>query len=99
VRRVEVEASKRKSLGVLHAVLAVLAFASPTPIFVRCDPYLCDHIACTCTQVVKTGTSMATPLVAGSAALVRQYFIDRFYPEGEGEWGVRNAILARTSTR
>jgi subtilisin family serine protease len=28
------------------------------------------------------GTSMATPLTAGSAALVRQYFLDGFYPSG-----------------
>ncbi len=28
------------------------------------------------------GTSMATPLAAGSAALVRQYFLDGFYPSG-----------------
>jgi len=29
------------------------------------------------------GTSMATPVVSGSAALVRQYFEDGFYPTGE----------------
>ena len=28
------------------------------------------------------GTSMATPLAAGSAALVRQYFLEGFYPSG-----------------
>ena len=28
------------------------------------------------------GTSMATPLVAASATLVRQYFLDGFYPSG-----------------
>ncbi|UXI66545.1 S8 family serine peptidase [Tahibacter amnicola] len=30
----------------------------------------------------KTGTSMATPAIAGSAALVRQFFQDGFYPRG-----------------
>ena len=29
-----------------------------------------------------TGTSMAAPIVAGAAALVRQYFLDGFYPSG-----------------
>jgi subtilisin family serine protease len=29
-----------------------------------------------------SGTSMATPIVAGAAALVRQYFIVGFYPSG-----------------
>lgn len=28
------------------------------------------------------GTSMATPLIAASAALVRQYFLTGFYPSG-----------------
>mmetsp|Transcript_12736 Transcript_12736/g.29300 ORF Transcript_12736/g.29300 Transcript_12736/m.29300 type:complete len:1267 (+) Transcript_12736:3-3803(+) len=28
------------------------------------------------------GTSMATPVMAGAAALVRQYFLDGFYPSG-----------------
>lgn len=29
------------------------------------------------------GTSMATPAVSGAAALVRQYFMDGFFPTGE----------------
>lgn len=29
-----------------------------------------------------SGTSFAAPLVAGAAALVRQYFVDGFYPSG-----------------
>ena len=28
------------------------------------------------------GTSMSTPLIAGAAALVRQYFLSGFYPSG-----------------
>lgn len=31
------------------------------------------------------GTSMATPVVAGAAALVRQYFEDGFYPSGKAQ--------------
>ncbi len=30
----------------------------------------------------KTGTSMATPAIAGNAALVRQFFADGYYPRG-----------------
>ena len=33
------------------------------------------------------GTSMATPLVAGSAALVREYFLRGFYPSGQASAG------------
>ncbi|MBO9663083.1 S8 family serine peptidase [Dokdonella sp.] len=32
--------------------------------------------------VPNTGTSMATPVVAGNAVLLRQYFVDGFYPRG-----------------
>ena len=35
-----------------------------------------------CTGRAMQGTSMATPLVAASATLVRQYFLDGFYPSG-----------------
>ncbi|MBL8875760.1 MAG: S8 family serine peptidase [Phycisphaerae bacterium] len=35
-----------------------------------------------CTTGSATGTSMASPAVAGAAALVRQYFTDGFYPTG-----------------
>eukprot|EP00897_Mesotaenium_endlicherianum_P002491 jgi/Mesen1/226/ME1141325C07687 len=36
----------------------------------------------TCATTVMSGTSMATPLTAGAAALVRQYYTDGFYPTG-----------------
>ena len=35
-----------------------------------------------CTQSVLHGTSMATPLVGGGAAIVRQYFLEGWYPTG-----------------
>lgn len=37
-----------------------------------------------CRVVQISGTSMATPVVAGAATLVRQYFVDGFYPSGRG---------------
>ena len=36
----------------------------------------------TCGVTLKQGTSMSTPAAAGSAMLVRQYFMDGFYPRG-----------------
>ncbi|BDA49389.1 probable c5a peptidase at N-terminal half [Coccomyxa sp. Obi] len=36
----------------------------------------------TCSLRYMEGTSMATPLIAASAALVRQYFLTGFYPSG-----------------
>ena len=36
-----------------------------------------------CTQDHGSGTSFSTPLVAGAAAMVRQYFVDGYYPRGE----------------
>lgn len=35
-----------------------------------------------CSTTGSTGTSMASPAVAGAAALVRQYFTDGYYPTG-----------------
>ncbi len=36
-----------------------------------------------CTQDQGSGTSFATPLVAGAAAMVRQYFTEGYYPRGD----------------
>lgn len=36
-----------------------------------------------CSVEAKMGTSQATPLAAGAAVLVRQYFTDGYYPSGE----------------
>lgn len=35
-----------------------------------------------CSTTTATGTSMATPAIAGTAALIRQYYTDGFYPSG-----------------
>lgn len=35
-----------------------------------------------CSTARMSGTSMATPVVAGSALVARQYFVDGYYPTG-----------------
>lgn len=44
-----------------------------------------------CSTDYMQGTSMATPLVAGAAALVRQYFEDGFYPSGSAQEGDKHS--------
>jgi subtilisin family serine protease len=36
----------------------------------------------TCSIARRSGTSMATPMVAGHTAIIRQYFMEGFYPNG-----------------
>eukprot|EP00892_Ulva_mutabilis_P005337 jgi/Ulvmu1/3175/UM015_0216.1 len=43
-----------------------------------------------CGTSPKSGTSMAAPVIAASAALVRQYFADGFYPGGTRGQGVQH---------
>ena len=43
--------------------------------------------ATSCDLALNAGTSMATPLIAGSAALVREYFEKGFYPSGSRQGG------------
>lgn len=35
-----------------------------------------------CGLITMEGTSMSTPLVAGAATLVREYFVNGYYPSG-----------------
>ena len=42
------------------------------------------------------GTSMATPITAGGAALVRQYFTEGFYPSGSKNAGRLNLFILRS---
>lgn len=44
-----------------------------------------------CRSAVRSGTSMAAPMLAGAAALLRQYFTDGFYPSGSAQ--VRDALV------
>jgi hypothetical protein len=41
-----------------------------------------DHNPATCDDSRQPGTSFASPTIAGSAAMVRQYYTDGFYPTG-----------------
>jgi len=43
--------------------------------------------ATSCDLALNAGTSMATPLIAGSAALVREFFEKGFYPSGSRQGG------------
>lgn len=47
------------------------------------DKAFSNKVDGSCRQSKQQGTSMATPVVAGNAALIRQYFMDGFYPTGE----------------
>jgi len=38
-----------------------------------------------CTDLGVTGTSFAAPLIAGQAALVRQYYVDGYHPSGQAK--------------
>lgn len=47
-----------------------------------CSTISSNSASLPCGTTSLTGTSMASPAVAGAAALVRQYFTDGFYPTG-----------------
>ena len=57
----------------------IYSAASRSHIIGECD----DNFGVT----AKIGTSMATPVVSGSAALIRQYFEDGYYPTGSANQG------------
>ena len=42
-----------------------------------------DVTKVSCGMSRKSGTSMATPVISGVTALVRQYFVQGYYPDGE----------------
>jgi hypothetical protein len=46
------------------------------------DPANFQSSGPSCQLTLNAGTSMATPLVAGATALVRQWFMDGYYPSG-----------------
>jgi subtilisin family serine protease len=61
---------------------------------------LSDGTTASCSLRPMTGTSMATPIVAGAAALVRQYLREGFYPGGVRNLdGNRNFAGAFNSAR
>ena len=53
--------------------------------------YNFDNNPATCDVGLDEGTSWSSPTMAGAAALVRQYYVDGFYPSGK-----RNAANAHT---
>ena len=58
-------------------------------------PGTCPSSTSPINVAAKSGTSMATPLVAGTAALMRQYFAEGFYPGGyRGSGGSVNPSAA-----